>query len=334
MSTLRSEKSLALALAAPHPRGVAGLGAGPCWRGVMGIQGIERQCFMWNRNQGYRSSGNALATLDNDRLHAIAPSVFAENPHESRSSRYAFIPTIRVVDGLRGAGFQPVWAAQSKCRTDLTRQDFTKHMIRFRHVDALDMASGTFPEVVMVNSHDGTSTYQFLAGLFRMVCGNGLICGDFEALKIQHTGRIVKEAIAGSYGVLEQSRRSLGVAQDWQQLQLTSGEQSALAVAAHHVRFADSQGNVDTPIQPAQLLRARRVDDMKNDLWTTFNRIQENTIRGGLRGVGQDSQGRRRRVSTREVRGIDGNLNLNKALWKLAEALAASKHAPIEVQAA
>lgn len=76
---------------------------------------------------------------------------------------------------------------------------------------------------------------------------------------------------------------------------------------------------------PDQFLAARRFDDRKNDLWTVFNRVQENTIKGGLRGVGQDANGHRRRTSTKEVKGIDGNINLNKALWKMAEHLAGLK---------
>jgi hypothetical protein len=65
-----------------------------------------------------------------------------------------------------------------------------------------------------------------------------------------------------------------------------------------------------------------------NDLWKTFNRAQENVIAGGLSGLKRDENGRRvRRVSTREIKGINGNVNLNRALWTLAEKMAALKGA-------
>ena len=66
-----------------------------------------------------------------------------------------------------------------------------------------------------------------------------------------------------------------------------------------------------------QLLRARRSEDRSSDLWTTFNRVQENTIKGGLSG--RNKQGRR--TTTRAVNGIDQDVKLNRALWVLAQAL-------------
>ncbi|KPC54864.1 Uncharacterized protein AC509_5289 [Pseudomonas amygdali pv. morsprunorum] len=61
----------------------------------------------------------------------------------------------------------------------------------------------------------------------------------------------------------------------------------------------------------------RRREDRSGDLWTTFNRVQENTIIGGL--TGRNKQGRR--TTTRAVNGIDQDVKLNRALWVLAQAL-------------
>jgi hypothetical protein len=268
--------------------------------------------------------------LSNDRLMSLAPSVFATAAHTSRSDRYSYIPTIDVVNGLASEGFHPVQVKVSRVRDD-GRKGFEKHMIKFRHVDTLaSSADGVVPEVALVNSHDGTTAYKLLAGLFRMLCCNGLIVpespGSVSEVHIRHTGEnIVRDVIAGSFGVLGESQRAIETSGRWSQLQLTDGEQTALAIGAHHARFADAEGHLNTPVTPDQLLRARRSDDRKNDLWTTFNRIQENTIKGGLRATATDRTGRRRRITTREVKGIDGNLNLNKALWKMAEHLASLK---------
>lgn len=267
--------------------------------------------------------------LSDDQLHRQAPSIFAEAAHGSRSDRYAYIPTSKVIEGLRAEGFAPVKVQVARVRDD-GRAGFEKHMIRFRQVDTSIVKVGeVLPEVVLVNSHDGSTSYKLSAGLFRLVCSNGLVVpqGELEEVRIKHTGgsRIVHDVIEGSFRVLEQSNLAIEAASRWSQLQLTSGEQTALAVGAHHLRFADAAGNVETPIEPTQLLRTRRNDDRRDDLWTVFNRIQENAIKGGLSGVGRDAEGHRRRVTTREVKGIDGNLNLNKGLWKMAEHLAALK---------
>ena len=70
-----------------------------------------------------------------------------------------------------------------------------------------------------------------------------------------------------------------------------------------------------------------RVADAGSDLWSTFNRVQENTIRGGLQAWGRDGNNRPRRVTSREVTGIDQDVKLNRALWLLGERMAALKDA-------
>ena len=54
---------------------------------------------------------------------------------------------------------------------------------------------------------------------------------------------------------------------------------------------------------------ARRSDDLGNNLWSTFNRVQETAIRGGI-------QNGRRRV--RGLSSIGRNVSLNRSLWDLA----------------
>lgn len=105
----------------------------------------------------------------------------------------------------------------------------------------------------------------------------------------------------------------------WKEIQLSAPEQSVLAESAHILRFADSDGKVETPIQPSQLLRPRRYDDNKADLWSTFNRVQENVIKGGLSAY---KPGTTQRTSTRAVKGIDQDVRLNRALWMLSERMA------------
>jgi hypothetical protein len=115
---------------------------------------------------------------------------------------------------------------------------------------------------------------------------------------------------------------------NWTQLQLTDGEQHAFAESAHTLRFADSDGKVTTPITPTQLLEPRRREDVGSDLWRTFNKIQENVIAGGLHAIQRDADGRRvRRVSTRQIRGIDQDVRLNRALWELGTRMAELKNA-------
>jgi hypothetical protein len=263
-----------------------------------------------------------------DQIARYAPSPMAIAAHESRSNRYTYIPTVDVVRGMEKAGFLPFAASQSRTRDD-SRREFTKHMIRFRRADQSPVSVGdVLPEIVLINSHDGTSAYRLMAGLFRLVCSNGMVIADamVASLRIKHSGDIVRQVVDGSHAIAEQSTKTLGTVRDWSQLQLTSGEQSAFAVAAHQLRFADGEGQTHTPITPSQLLTIRRSADSGNDLWRTFNRVQENVIKGGLSAIARNENGRRvRRVSTREVKGIDQDVRLNRSLWTLAEKLAEYK---------
>jgi hypothetical protein len=118
---------------------------------------------------------------------------------------------------------------------------------------------------------------------------------------------------------MKSAELALAAPQDWSQINLVQDERMALAEGAHVLRFADAEGNVKTPITPAALLEPRRSEDRRTDLWSTFNVIQENVIKGGVHGVGFNANQQIRHVTTRRINGIDQDVKLNKALWILAE---------------
>jgi hypothetical protein len=256
--------------------------------------------------------------LTDDQIARYAPSVFAPSAHESRSARYAYIPTSQVLAGLRENGFHPVAVGQARAR-DEGKATHTKHMIRLRSASAFarDRAVGdSINEIVIVNSHDGSSAYHMMAGVFRLVCTNGMIAGGIDTeFKIQHSGKVRDDVVEGAhkllgrFGAVDESRAAMAGTI------LTTGEQTAFARAALSVRY-DVENPDDAPITAEQALTVRRREDAGNDTWSTLNRVQENLLRGGLRIAG-----RQRREKTREVRGIDGNVGLNRALWILAEEL-------------
>src|SRR5271154_6423158 len=252
-----------------------------------------------------------MQVLSNDQIRRVAPSVFAQAKHESRSQRYAYVPTVNVMDAMRTEGFLPVSAVQSRCRIP-GKSDFTKHMIRFRRdntASAVTRALGDVSaELVMINSHDGTSAYNLLSGLFRLVCLNGMVAsmGDLDSIKIPHTGNIIERVIEGSYRVIDGSMKALDVAQAWKSVTLNTDEEMIFARAAAQLRFdSDKQ-----PVNAARLIAPRRFEDRANDLWTVFNRAQEGLIKGGQRYISPSN----RRQTTRAVTGIDQNVGLNQAL--------------------
>lgn len=249
--------------------------------------------------------------LTTEELYRTVPSVFGNDKHESRSERYTYIPTITLLESLQKEGFQPFFACQTRVR-DISRREHTKHMLRLRREG--QMAGKQVPEIILLNSHDGSSSYQMLPGLFRFVCQNGLICGQtFGEVRVPHKGDVIEKVIEGAYEVLGLFDRMDEQQGAMQSLLLPVQAQQALASAALTYRFGEDH----QPVTPAQILTPRRYEDDKPDLWTTYQRIQENLIKGGV--AGRNAKGKR--SHTRAVRGIDGDVKLNRALWVMAEAM-------------
>lgn len=267
--------------------------------------------------------------LTEDEMRRMAPSIFAVDKHESRSDRFRPIPTIEVLRGLMKEGFMPVGVRQSTTR-DPGKAEFTKHLIRIRKMDQQLAVGDTVCEMLLKNANDGTSAYDLMAGLFRIRCLNSLVSqtDTIDTVKVRHSGDVQGKVIEGTYRVLGAAETVMAAPQDWAQMKLAREEQMFLAEAAHVLRFGEVEDDKPSTIDPAKLLLPRRIDDRANDLWTTFNVVQENMIKGGLKGVSINTEtGQRRRTSTRAVKGIDQDIRLNKALWILGERMAELKKA-------
>lgn len=257
-------------------------------------------------------------SLTVEQLKKVTPSVFTECGSEKTSDKYQHISTSRLVDALSVEGFAVVWATQSNCRLQ-NKINYAKHMLRFRHIAARPTPSGLYPEIVLVNSHDGLSSYRLMAGVFRLVCSNGLIAGNiYDEIRVRHQGNIIDEVIEGSYSVVKDSRKMIESAEKMSSIRLNIPEKIALAQAAHAIRFDNTP--LSDSIDPVKLLTPRRfAETNKDDLFTLFNVAQENIMKGGVRGYALNLNHRAKRVSTRAVNSIDQNITLNRALWSLAE---------------
>lgn len=264
--------------------------------------------------------------LTEDELRTMAPSIFATTAHESRSDRFRPIPTIEIVKGLAKEGFSVVGARQAVAR-DAGKAPFTKHLLRIRRLDnAAHKAGDSVLEMLLKNGNDGSSAYDLMAGMFRVLCLNSLVAqtSTIDTVKVRHSGDVMGKVIEGTYRVVQEAEQLLAAPADWGALRLSPDHRNAFAQAAHVLRFGDAEGNVTTAIKPAALLEPRRAADRATDLWTTFNVVQENVVRGGLTGMGRNANNQLRRTTTRQIKGIDQDVKLNKALWVLAEALKAA----------
>ena len=254
--------------------------------------------------------------LSREQIARYIPSALAEAPHESRSQRYMYVPTVNLMDAMEAEGFVPVWASQSRTR-DEARRAFTKHMIRFAHLGAAPMrvVGDVRAEVILTNSHDGSSSVQLGAGLYRLACLNGLMVGSsVEQYRMQHSPKWRDEIIEGTYRVLD----NLGgpVAEQVAEMQertLSRPEQHFLAEHAASLRW---HTDAPAPIEADRLLTIRRGADREPTAWNTLNVLQENAIAGGLNYTTPGLHSRRPTYrSTRPVQGIDDLARINRGIW-------------------
>lgn len=267
--------------------------------------------------------------LDDEQLFRAAPSIFATAPRGDKSDRYAFLSTANVVAGMREAGFLPFFARQSVAR-DVGGAMFARHEVRFRHVDTLDRLrrvhtpgihnfldghnAEEYDEIALINSHDGSTPFELVRGVFRVRCTNGLVVasGMADSVRIRHAGSIVDNVIEGATRILEDTERVIGLREGMKAITLERDEQLAFAEAALQLRYGE-----EAPITPDALVTARRKEDTDPTLWNVFNVVQENMIKGGVRGHTVNTG---RRMTTRGITGITQDLAVNRMLWSLAEA--------------
>lgn len=250
-------------------------------------------------------------TLGLEDLRVQAPAVFAPGAHEKTSRNYTFIPSERVIAGLMEAGFVAVAARQTRSRRSSALH--ARHMIRLRRRFETVALRDTIPEIVLLNSHDGKSAYQLRAGLFRLVCLNGLMVsiGEFGKLHVAHRGNVVDDVVVGA---LKISERFASVAEHVARMEsrlLSAQERTEFAVRALALRFEEEQLS---GLATNQALLPRRAEDAGQDLWRTYNVIQENLLRGGL--IRRQASGRLTR--TRGISAIREDVRLNTGLWDLA----------------
>ncbi|WP_372624487.1 hypothetical protein [Falsiroseomonas sp.] len=106
---------------------------------------------------------------------------------------------------------------------------------------------------------------------------------------------------------------------------LTQDEQRAFGEAAQALRFGNAEGRTETPIEA--IARTTACKGCRQRSLAHLQPGAENAIRGGLTAWGRDAQNRPRRVTSREVTGIDGDMRLYRALWALTERMAELKGA-------
>jgi len=253
---------------------------------------------------------NIMEPLPQSYIETVAPSVYATSPSTKVSDKYSFIPTTQIMSDLGQNGWQVFDASQRNSRTG--QGMFTKHMLRFRN-DEIPTIDGIIPEIVLTNSHDGRNAFNLHAGLFRLVCSNGLVIADqtFEKAKIKHQWYSLEDVQKITDKIITSVPTIMGCVDDFKKTKLSEVAKKDFAKKAILTRWKDGQDYL--PV--SEILKPTRTEDQGDKLWEVFNIVQEKIIRGGITYF--LASGRQQTV--RELTNIDQRLNVNKKLWTLAE---------------
>lgn len=227
--------------------------------------------------------------------------------YEKLSNSYDLIDTESVVRLLKEEGFYATAANQLKPRKRDPR--VVRHYVRMRHESYAREINGSVPEILIINSNDGSSSLRMEAGLFRMVCSNGLIVRSAEiaSVRIRHLDVTAERVMDSSMLVMNSAKEAARRIDLFRSRTLSQEEVGVFAARASQLWG----GRVD----PQQLLTARRTEDEGHELWSVFNRVQENLFKGGV--VGRSANGRRTR--THGIRAMDNSVKVNTKLWEIAE---------------
>jgi len=263
------------------------------------------------------SNNNTNDFLSKDVIRQIAPSVFTEKADSSSTSKhYVHIPTENVIDDMATLGWGVVDAKQVNARKS---QGYQKHMVVFGNdnlvVEGKD-GDTVMPRILMTNSHDGKNSFKFQAGLYRLVCSNGLVIADaeFASMKIRHMGYDLSELKTVINEMVEKLPLTVECMNRLKAKQLSEDEKMEFAEKALRTRLPESQLSTFTFDNIQDLLKPTRIEDSGDDMWSVYNVIQEKIIHGMFETYG--TRGRVRKA--RKIKNFSQDAKVNQDLYKLA----------------
>ena len=240
------------------------------------------------------------------------------------SKHYSFVPTMKVVNDLRTLGYEVTDAVQVKARKKTTN-GYQKHMITLEHPKYKVEGSEEYPQILLTNSHDGGNAFSLSAGIFRLVCSNGLVIKteDYGSARLVHKGYSF-EAVQELVKEFEETMGEvLTRITAMKKVELTKEQQIEFAKKAALLRFTAksyNEDNIADVVDIDDLLNVERKEDAGNGLYEVFNRVQESIVQGkylyASSGKVKDADTKTRKA--RPIKNFKQSISVNKKLSELA----------------
>ena len=243
--------------------------------------------------------------FDTNKLIEALPDA----PSPDTSHRYAFIDTKRVVQDMRDLGYEVAGFRRPNFRTSAGA--FGLHEVDFRLPKDIKKPAAETPRVLFLNTYDGSRKAQVITGVFRLVCINGLIAGStLQNEKFLHLGDYEDELVKQIKSAGEIAIKAFDQIERYRGQDISRSEALRMAKRAVELRTPE---DAKFEISPTNALLRRRREDIRSDLWTTWNVLQENLLKGGIPVTDENGKVR----TMRGVTQIQKSNDLNRDLWDL-----------------
>ena len=268
--------------------------------------------------------------LSDDDIRVVCPVAFKEtiSSKEIRnlglSKHYSFVPTSNVINDLRSMGWECVDAKQVKARKKSTR-GYQKHMITFEHPKYKVEGAEEYPQLLLTNSHDGGNAFQLSAGIFRLVCSNGLVIKteDYGTARLVHKGYSFEAVQKLVNEFVETIDETLTRITAMKEVELDKAQQIEFSKQAALLRFTAksyNEDNISDVVDLDDLLNVERKEDAGNGLWEVFNRVQESLVNGkyNYASNGKVNAADAKTRKARPIKNFKQSIDVNKKLSALA----------------
>ena len=281
---------------------------------------MSRQSLIFSR-------ANNNGILSEDDIIARAPAVFAIDKAERLTDRYASLQTADLLPVLQDYGYFPVQAAQKRARKG--KPEHTAHLLAFSRGADIGTTNDVRSEVLLYNSHDGTTGVKLMAGAYRFVCSNGIVRGEGTSVSIRHTHKAMQDFEDMLRRIVEGVPATMDTIETLKNRRMSNDEAWEFARQAVELRWDVMQNAYvadDTPkgtyadtTTIRQALAHQRAEDNFSDAWTVFNRVQENVLRGNVFVKSITDKGARERKA-RPIASIQEHVRVNQQMFDLVAA--------------
>jgi len=260
-----------------------------------------------------------LKALSKEELATLAPQTFNHIVSSNLTNKYVHIPTDTIVDDMEALGWFPYNVKTVKARKKNAQT--AKHLIQFFNPNIVinneEGKADLYPNLLLINSHDGSTAVRFEMGVFRMVCENGLVIKskDFGGFKMKHMGYTFEDLRVHINNMVKELPTVVANLNKFSQVEMTSEQQHEFAIKAVEARFGEDKQLTDEDIKG--LLIAERKEDVGDTCWLIMNRVQEKLTNGGFSYLSVKGKPRKARA----IKNFTQDIEFNQKIWSLLEEL-------------